>query len=114
MTPCEKRLCPITRRFAEDMKIRNRAPSAIDAYTYHARRFADFIRKPPDRATVEDVRNFRLHLIATRMLAYSSFNLAVGGPGIGDSHTPPGLWHSTPAASAPVVSGRLLLADRPS
>ena len=77
MTPYEKRLCPITRRLAEDMKIRNRAPATIDAYTYHARRFADFIRKPPDRATVEDVRNFQLHLIETRKLAYSSFNQAV-------------------------------------
>ena len=33
MTPYEKRLCPITRRLAEDMKIRNRVPATIDAYT---------------------------------------------------------------------------------
>src|SRR5690606_7988013 len=77
MTPYEKRPCKITRRLAEDMKIRNLAPATIDAYTYHARRFADFIQKPLDRATVEDVRNFQLHLIETRKLAYSSFNQAV-------------------------------------
>lgn len=77
MTPYEKRPCELTRRLAEDMKIRNLASATIDAYTYHVRRFADFIQKPLDRATVEDVRNFQLHLIETRKLAYSSFNQAV-------------------------------------
>jgi site-specific recombinase XerD len=77
MTPYEKRSCKMTRRLAEDMKIRNLAPATIDAYTFHARRFGDFIQKPLDRATVEDVRNFQLHLIEIRKLAYSSFNQAV-------------------------------------
>jgi site-specific recombinase XerD len=77
MTPHHKRLCPLTRRLAEDMKIRHLAPATIDAYTYHARRFADFMEKPLDQATVEDVRNFQLHLIESRKLAYSSFNQAV-------------------------------------
>lgn len=46
-------------------------------YTFHAARFADFINKPLDRATPEDVRSFQLHLIEQRKLAYSSFNQAV-------------------------------------
>ena len=49
----------------------------IDAYTYHAKRFADFIQKPLDRVTPEDVRSFQLYLIDSRNLAYSSFNQAV-------------------------------------
>lgn len=77
MTPHHKRLCPLTQRLAEDMKIRNKAAATIDAYTYHAKKFADFIQKPLDRATVEDVRSFQLHLIEERKLAYSSFNQAV-------------------------------------
>jgi FixJ family two-component response regulator len=77
MTPYQQRRCPLTQRLAEDMQIRNLAQATIDAYTYHARRFADFIQKPLDQATVEDVRNFQLHLIETRKLAYSSFNQAV-------------------------------------
>ena len=77
MTPHEKRRSPLTDRMADDMKIRNLAPATIDAYTYHAQCFADFIQKPLDRATVEDVRNFQLHLIESRKLAYSSFNQAV-------------------------------------
>lgn len=77
MTPYQNRACELTRRLAEDMKIRNAAPATIDAYTYHVRRFADFTQKPLDRVTPEDVRNFQLDLIETRKVAYSSFNQAV-------------------------------------
>jgi site-specific recombinase XerD len=77
MTPYSKRRCRITQRLAEDMKIRNLASATIDAYTYHARRFADFIQKPLDGATPEDVRSFQLYLIETKKVAYSSFNQAV-------------------------------------
>ena len=55
MTPYNKRSCKITQRLAEDMLIRNLAPATIDAYTYHVRRFADFIQKPLDQVTREDV-----------------------------------------------------------
>jgi len=77
MTPHEKRPCPLTLRLAQDMKIRNLAPRTIDAYTYHAGSFADFIQKPLNRVTPEDVRSFQLYLIEERKLAYSSFNQAV-------------------------------------
>ncbi len=77
MTPHERRPCPLTVRLAQDLKIRNMAPRTIDAYTFHAARFADFINKPLDCATPEDVRSFQLHLIEERKLAYSSFNQAV-------------------------------------
>ena len=77
MTPHEKRPGYLTIRLAEDMRIRNLATRTIDAYTYHAERFADFIQKPLDLATVEDVRSFQLYLIDTKKLAYSSFNQAV-------------------------------------
>ncbi len=77
MTPHEKRPGYLTIRLAEDMRIRNLATRTIDAYTYHAERFADFIQKPLDLATVEDVRNFQLYLIDTKKLAYSSFNQTV-------------------------------------
>jgi len=77
MTPYKKRTCPLTKRLAEDMMIRNLADATIDAYTYHVRRFADFIQKPLERANVEDVRNFQLYLIRERKVAYSTFNQAV-------------------------------------
>jgi integrase/recombinase XerD len=77
MTPYQQRLTAHTQRLAGDMKIRHLAQATIDAYTYHVQRFADFSKKPLDRATVEDVRNFQLHLIEERKVSYSSFNQAV-------------------------------------
>lgn len=77
MTPHQQRLTAHTQRLAGDMKIRHLAQATIDAYTYHVQRFADFSKKPLDRATVEDVRNFQLHLIEERKVSYSSFNQAV-------------------------------------
>jgi integrase/recombinase XerD len=77
MTPHQKRPCPLTIRLAEDLKIRNLSQRTIDAYTYHAAKFADFIDKSLDCVTPEDVRAFQLHLIQERKLAYSSFNQAV-------------------------------------
>ena len=77
MTPHDRRPCLLTIRLAQDLKIRNMAERTIDAYTYHAGKFADFINKPLDCVTPEDVRSFQLHLIEERKLAYSSFNQAV-------------------------------------
>ena len=74
MTPHQKRLCPLTKRLAEDMKIRNLAQAIIDAYTYHARRFADFTKKPLDRVTVEDVRSFQLYLIEQFRLSNRNYS----------------------------------------
>ena len=54
VTPYKKRTCPLTKRLAEDMMIRNLADATIDAYTYHVRRFADFIQKPLERASVRE------------------------------------------------------------
>ena len=79
MTPYQKRRTPSTDRLAGDMKIRHLAQATIDAYTYHVGRFADFIKKPLDRATPEDVRDFQLHLIEERKVGWSSFNQAVCG-----------------------------------
>lgn len=95
MTPYKQRSCPITKRLAEDLMIRNMADATIDAYTYHVRRFADFIKKPLDRATPEDVRTFQLHLIRDKNLAYSTFNQAVCALRFYYRHTEPMPWPVT-------------------
>jgi len=89
------RSCPITQRLAEDLIIRNMANATIDAYTYHVRRFADFIQKPLDRVTPEDVRTFQLHLIGDKKLAYSTFNQAVCALRFFYRHTEPMPWPVT-------------------
>lgn len=95
MTPYKKRSCPVTQRLAEDLMIRNMADATIDAYTYHVRRFADFIKKPLDRVTPEDVRTFQLHLIQDKNLAYSTFNQAVCALRFYYRHTEPMPWPVT-------------------
>ena len=95
MTPYKKRSCPITKRLAEDLMIRNMADATIDAYTYHVRRLADFIKKPLDRVTPEDVRTFQLHLIQDKNLAYSTFNQAVCALRFYYRHTEPMPWPVT-------------------
>ena len=85
------------------MLIRNMAAATIDAYTYHVRRFADFIEKPLDRATVEDVRTFQLYLIQNKKVAYSTFNQAVCALRFLYTHTiqVPGLSRWFPSANDP-------------
>jgi len=72
MTPYQKRLIPIAKRMAEDMKIRHMAQATIDACTYHVGRFAKFFGKPLSEATPEDIREFQLHLIEVRKVGWSS------------------------------------------
>lgn len=79
MTPYQRRLTAMTKRMAEDMKIRHLAQATIDTYTYHVGKFAEFLDKPLKKATPEDVRNFQLHLIEERRVGWSTFNQAVCG-----------------------------------
>ena len=79
MTPWQKRATELTRRMADDMRLRNFSPKTIDAYTYHVGRFAEFLGHSPEQATAEDVRSFQLHLIEVRKVGWSSFNQAVCG-----------------------------------
>jgi integrase/recombinase XerD len=79
MTPWQNRVTGLTRRMADDMKLRNYSQSTIDAYTYHVGRFAEFLGKPLEQASPEDVRSFQLHLIEARKVGWSSFNQAVCG-----------------------------------
>jgi len=77
--PHQQRLCPVIERMVGDMKIRHKAQATIDAYTYHVQRFAQFLGKPLQPATPDDVRNFQLHLIEERRISWSSYNQAVCG-----------------------------------
>ena len=95
MTPYRNRTCKITQRLAEDLMIRNMADTTVDAYTYHVRRFAIFIKKPLDKVTPEDVRAFQLHLIQDKQIAYSTFNQAVCALRFFYRHTQPMPWPVT-------------------
>ena len=79
MTPWQNRVTKLTRRMADDMKLRNYSQATIDAYTYHVGRFAEFLGKSLEEASPEDVRSFQLHLIEERKVGWLSFNQAMCG-----------------------------------
>lgn len=92
MTPWQNRVTKLTRRMADDMKLRNYSQATIDAYTYHVGRFAEFLGKSLEQASPEDVRSFQLHLIEDRKVGWSSFNQAVSGLRFLYRHTFPRQW----------------------
>ena len=79
MTLWRNRTNPLIRRMAEDMLLRNLAQKTIDCYTYHIGRFAQFLGKPIEDATPEDLRAFQLHLVQERKVSWSTFNQTVCG-----------------------------------
>lgn len=97
MTPWQDRADALTRRMAQDMKLRNLAQKTIDAYTYHVGRFARFLSenggRAVDQADPEDIRSFQLHLIEIRKVGWSSFNQAVSGLRFLYRITLPRPWH---------------------
>jgi hypothetical protein len=64
MNDSTRAISPLRQRMIEDMQLRKLAPQTQAAYVRSVRRLASFLRRPPDTATVEDLRKFQLHLRA--------------------------------------------------
>jgi len=47
----------------DDMAIRNMSPGTHKVYTYAVANFSAFHGRSPDKLGIEDVREYRLHLI---------------------------------------------------
>jgi site-specific recombinase XerD len=62
----------------EDMRMRKLAPKTQAAYVRSVRQFTRYLRRPPDSATVEDLRNYQLHLVDHGVSAIS-LNAAITG-----------------------------------
>jgi len=54
---------PLRQRMLEDMRMRKLEPRTQEAYVRAVRKLAAYLHRPPDTATVEDLRNFQLHLV---------------------------------------------------
>jgi site-specific recombinase XerD len=61
----------------DDMNFRNMSPNTQKVYTYAVANFSAFHGRPPDKLGVEDVRKYRLHLMA-RGLKATSINPIIG------------------------------------
>ena len=56
---------PLRQRMLDDMRMRKLEPKTQEAYIRAVRKLAAYLKRSPDTATVEDLRNFQLHLVDT-------------------------------------------------
>jgi integrase/recombinase XerD len=63
MNDSTREISPLRQRMLEDMRLRKLAPQTQASYVRSVRRLAGYLRRPPDTAAVEDLRNFQLHLV---------------------------------------------------
>jgi integrase/recombinase XerD len=70
-------MTPLRQRMIDDMAIRNMAPTTQKIYVYAVKNFSAFHRRSPDKLSLEDVRDYRLHLIS-RGLKPTTINPIMG------------------------------------
>jgi hypothetical protein len=70
MKDSTREISPLRQRMLEDMRLRKLAPHTQAGYVRAVRKLAGYLRRPPDTATVEDLRNFQLHLVDQGNLAH--------------------------------------------
>ena len=63
MTSSDPGVSPLRKRLIDDMRMRKFAPKTQSTYLRAVREFARFLGRSPDTATVEDLRNYQLHLV---------------------------------------------------
>jgi len=56
---------PLRQRMIEDMRMRKLEPKTQQGYIRAVRKLTEFLKRSPDTATIEDLRNFQLHLVDT-------------------------------------------------
>ena len=63
MNDSTREISPLRQRMLEDMRLRKLAPKTQASTFVRFGSLAGYLRRPPDTATVEDLRNFQLHLV---------------------------------------------------
>ena len=62
-------ITPLRRRMLDDMKLRNMAKGTRRSYVRSVADFSAFHGRSPDELTLEDVRDYQLHLVARGLKA---------------------------------------------
>ena len=78
MTSSDPGISPLRRRMLEDLRMRKFAPKTQAAYLRAVRQFARFLGHSSDTATVENLRDYQLHLI-DHGVSPVSLNAAISG-----------------------------------
>ena len=69
---------PVRQRMIEDMRMRKFGEKTQLDYVRAVRKFAQYLGRSPDTATVEDLRNYQLHLV-DHGVSPASRNSAISG-----------------------------------
>lgn len=72
-----KPISPLRQRMLDDMTFRNMSPNTQKVYSYAVANFSAFHDRSPDKLGIEDIRAYRLHLVA-RGLKATSINPIIG------------------------------------
>jgi integrase/recombinase XerD len=78
MNDSTQEISPLRQRMLEDMRLRKLAPQTQASYIRSVLRLAKYLRRAPDTATVEDLRNFQLQLV-DRGTSPITFNATITG-----------------------------------
>jgi integrase/recombinase XerD len=63
MTQATPTVTPLRQRMIEDMRMRKFSPKTQASYIRAVRQFTGYLGRAPDKATVEDLRGYQLHLV---------------------------------------------------
>jgi integrase/recombinase XerD len=77
-TSSSQTITPLRQRMLDDMRMRKLAPKTQSHYLRAVRQFAGFLGRPPDTASVEDLRRYQLHLV-DHGISPMSLNAAITG-----------------------------------
>ena len=56
-------ISPLRQRMLDDLRIRKLSPKTQSAYIRAVRNFTKYLGRAPDTATIDDLRNYQLHLV---------------------------------------------------
>lgn len=78
MNDSTSRISPLRQRMMEDMRMRKLSPKTQAAYIRSVRQLASYLKRSPDTATTEDLRNYQLYLV-DHGISPGSLNASITG-----------------------------------
>ena len=70
---------PLRQRMIDEMTLRGMSPRTHESYLGAVFGLAKYYKRPPDQLSIEDIRNYLLHLERERQVSWSTLNVATSG-----------------------------------